>query len=88
MVTLHRDRQLQNVEIIVADISTSEMEASYDRIYSIEMFEVHHFRLLVQSVLLHSFNVGDLKSYNVCFLTAHEELTGSSQEDIKVDETG
>ncbi|TYJ32546.1 hypothetical protein E1A91_A05G042900v1 [Gossypium mustelinum] len=35
----YQDRQLQNVEIIVADISTFEMEASYDRIYSIEMFE-------------------------------------------------
>ncbi|KAL9259331.1 (S)-coclaurine N-methyltransferase-like protein [Drosera capensis] len=34
-----RDRQLQNVEIIVADISTFEMVASYDRIFSIEMFE-------------------------------------------------
>nr|QGQ64077.1 WRKY transcription factor 54 [Santalum album] len=34
-----RDRQLQNVDIIVADISTYEMEASYDRIFSIEMFE-------------------------------------------------
>ncbi|KAI9378226.1 hypothetical protein POPTR_018G060000v4 [Populus trichocarpa] len=34
-----RDLQLQNVEIIVADISTFEMQASYDRIYSIEMFE-------------------------------------------------
>ncbi|XWS70213.1 hypothetical protein CRYUN_Cryun03dG0029300 [Craigia yunnanensis] len=33
------DQQLQNVEIIVADISTFEMEASYDRIYFIEMFE-------------------------------------------------
>ncbi|KAK0571147.1 hypothetical protein LWI29_012393 [Acer saccharum] len=31
--------ELQNVEIIVADISTFEMEASYDRIFSIEMFE-------------------------------------------------
>ncbi|CAI9093747.1 OLC1v1029308C1 [Oldenlandia corymbosa var. corymbosa] len=35
-----RARQLQNLEIIVADISTFEMEASYDRIFSIEMFEV------------------------------------------------
>nr|POF16055.1 (s)-coclaurine n-methyltransferase [Quercus suber] len=34
-----RDLQLQNVEIIVADISVFEMEASYDRIFSIEMFE-------------------------------------------------
>ncbi|KAK6161999.1 hypothetical protein DH2020_001840 [Rehmannia glutinosa] len=35
-----RTLQLQNVEIIVADISTFDMEASYDRIFSIEMFEV------------------------------------------------
>ncbi|XP_057432251.1 (S)-coclaurine N-methyltransferase-like [Lotus japonicus] len=34
-----QDLQLQNLEIIVADISTFEMEASYDRIISIEMFE-------------------------------------------------
>ncbi|KAI4316494.1 hypothetical protein L6164_024474 [Bauhinia variegata] len=34
-----QELQLQNVEIIVADISTFEMEASYDRIFSIEMFE-------------------------------------------------
>ncbi|KAJ4830155.1 hypothetical protein Tsubulata_042905 [Turnera subulata] len=34
-----RDLQLHNLEIIVADISTFEMEASYDRIFSIEMFE-------------------------------------------------
>ncbi|CAI0542838.1 unnamed protein product [Linum tenue] len=36
---LELDRQLQNVEIHVADISKFEMEASFDRIYSIEMFE-------------------------------------------------
>ncbi|KAL5065346.1 hypothetical protein RYX36_027083, partial [Vicia faba] len=36
---LVRELQLQNVDIIVADISTFEMEASYDRIFSIEMFE-------------------------------------------------
>ncbi|KAJ9550602.1 hypothetical protein OSB04_014647 [Centaurea solstitialis] len=30
---------LQNVEVIVADISTFEMEGSYDRIFSIGMFE-------------------------------------------------
>ncbi|KAK4480144.1 hypothetical protein RD792_013202 [Penstemon davidsonii] len=34
-----RDLQLNNVKVIVADISTFEMEASYDRIFSIEMFE-------------------------------------------------
>lgn len=36
-----RDLNLHNVEIIVADISTFDMEASYDRIFSIEMFEVY-----------------------------------------------
>ncbi|PIN21542.1 hypothetical protein CDL12_05752 [Handroanthus impetiginosus] len=34
-----RDFELRNVEIIVADISTFDMEASYDRIFSIGMFE-------------------------------------------------
>ncbi|OMP08022.1 Mycolic acid cyclopropane synthase [Corchorus olitorius] len=34
-----RDHKLQNVEIIVADICTLEMEGSFDRIYSIGMFE-------------------------------------------------
>ncbi|KAL3838623.1 hypothetical protein ACJIZ3_023214 [Penstemon smallii] len=34
-----RDLQLNNVKVIVADISTFDMEASYDRIFSIEMFE-------------------------------------------------
>ncbi|XP_075484628.1 (S)-coclaurine N-methyltransferase-like isoform X2 [Primulina tabacum] len=34
-----RELQLQNVDIIVADISTFDIEASYDRIFSIEMFE-------------------------------------------------
>lgn len=34
-----KDHQLSNIEIIVADISKFEMERSYDRIISIEMFE-------------------------------------------------
>ncbi|PON95978.1 S-adenosyl-L-methionine-dependent methyltransferase [Trema orientale] len=34
-----RDLELDNVEIVVADISTFEMEGSFDRIFSIEMFE-------------------------------------------------
>lgn len=39
----NREHQLQNVEIIVADISIFDMEASFDRIFSIEMFEVPLF---------------------------------------------
>lgn len=38
-----RDLQLQIVEIIVADISTFEKDASYDRIHYIGMFEVGEF---------------------------------------------
>ncbi|CAK9317336.1 unnamed protein product [Citrullus colocynthis] len=34
-----RDLQLYNVDIIVADINTFEMEIHYDRIFSVEMFE-------------------------------------------------
>ncbi|CAN1217300.1 (S)-coclaurine N-methyltransferase [Linum perenne] len=46
-----RDRQLQNVEIIVADISTFEMDASFDRIYSIEMFEhMKNYRDLLNKI--------------------------------------
>ncbi|CAN0879634.1 (S)-coclaurine N-methyltransferase [Linum grandiflorum] len=46
-----RDRQLQNVEIIVADISTFKMDASFDRIYSIEMFEhMKNYRDLLNKI--------------------------------------
>ncbi|KAL8166502.1 hypothetical protein V2J09_008001 [Rumex salicifolius] len=34
-----RDLKLDNVKILVADISTFQMEGSFDRIFSIEMFE-------------------------------------------------
>lgn len=37
---LNRQLELSNVEIIVADISKFEMETSFDRVVSIEMFEV------------------------------------------------
>lgn len=40
-----RDLQLSNIDIIVADISNFEMEASFDRVISIEMFEVYNFLL-------------------------------------------
>lgn len=46
-----RNLQLQNVEIIVADISAYEMEASYDRIFSIEMFEhMKNYKDLLQKI--------------------------------------
>lgn len=37
---LCRERQLTNVKIIVADISNFVMEDQFDRVISIEMFEV------------------------------------------------
>lgn len=46
-----RDLQLKNVEIIVADISTFDMEGSYDRILSIEMFEhMKNYRDLLKKI--------------------------------------
>ncbi|KAF5179256.1 (S)-coclaurine N-methyltransferase [Thalictrum thalictroides] len=46
-----RERQLQNVEIIVADISTYEMDASFDRVFSIEMFEhMKNYKELLKKV--------------------------------------
>ncbi|EXB48301.1 (S)-coclaurine N-methyltransferase [Morus notabilis] len=46
-----RELQLQNVKIIVADISTFEMEGSYDRIFSIEMFEhMKNYRDLLKKI--------------------------------------
>ena len=45
--SLVRDLQLQNLNIIVADISTFEMETSYDRIFSIEMFEVSIYEYII-----------------------------------------
>ncbi|CAI9759596.1 unnamed protein product [Fraxinus pennsylvanica] len=46
-----RDLQVQNVDIIVADISTFDMEASYDRIFSIEMFEhMKNYRDLLKKI--------------------------------------
>ncbi|KAI5669658.1 hypothetical protein M9H77_19511 [Catharanthus roseus] len=46
-----RDHHLQNVEIIVADISTFDMEASYDRIFSIGMFEhMKNYRDLLKKI--------------------------------------
>ncbi|XP_021744125.1 (S)-coclaurine N-methyltransferase-like [Chenopodium quinoa] len=46
-----RDLQMKNVEIIVADISTFDMEGSYDRILSIEMFEhMKNYRDLLKKI--------------------------------------
>ncbi|RZC49520.1 hypothetical protein C5167_017946 [Papaver somniferum] len=50
-----RELQLQNVEIIVADISTFEMEGSYDRITSIGMFEMDERRQSPFPLLVHYF---------------------------------
>lgn len=46
LISSYRDLQLFNVEIIVADISKFEMEATFDRVISIEMFEVCKLLLL------------------------------------------
>ncbi|OEL35615.1 (S)-coclaurine N-methyltransferase [Dichanthelium oligosanthes] len=46
-----RENELSNVEIIVADISKFEMERSFDRIISIEMFEhMKNYKLLLKKI--------------------------------------
>lgn len=46
-----RELQLSNLEIIVADISKFDMEASYDRILSIEMFEhMKNYKALLKKI--------------------------------------
>ncbi|XP_042397117.1 (S)-coclaurine N-methyltransferase-like isoform X1 [Zingiber officinale] len=48
-----RHLELPNVEIIVADISNFEMEASFDRIVSIEMFEhMKNYKELLKKISL------------------------------------
>ncbi|URE18482.1 rRNA small subunit methyltransferase G [Musa troglodytarum] len=45
--------QLSNVEIIVADIAKFEMEASFDRVVSIEMFEhMKNYKMLLKKISL------------------------------------
>lgn len=74
-----RDFQLQNVEIIAGDISTFDMEASFDRIFSIEMFEVHRILAIFQ---YRSRGINKCLSRLMRFLcsieTAYEKLSGSS----------
>ncbi|KAH7523847.1 (S)-coclaurine N-methyltransferase [Ziziphus jujuba] len=46
-----RDLQLRNVDIIVADVGTFEMEASYDRIFSIGTFEhMKNYKALLKKI--------------------------------------
>nr|ACF83348.1 unknown [Zea mays] len=46
-----RDNELSNIEIIVADISKFEMERSFDRIVSIEMFEhMKNYKSLLKKI--------------------------------------
>ncbi|CAL9773034.1 unnamed protein product [Musa acuminata subsp. burmannicoides] len=47
----YRHLQLSNVEIIVADIAKFEMEASFDRVVSIEMFEhMKNYKMLLKKI--------------------------------------
>lgn len=48
-----RDLQLSNVNIIVADISKFEMESSFDRVISIEMFEhMKNYKALLKKLTM------------------------------------
>ena len=47
-----RKRGIQNIEIIVRDISTFEHEGTYDRVLSIEMFEVNIYFLGINFIIM------------------------------------
>ncbi|KAH7523849.1 hypothetical protein FEM48_Zijuj06G0055700 [Ziziphus jujuba var. spinosa] len=48
---LCRDLELQNLEIIVADVCTFEMDASYDRLISVETFEhIKNYKDLLKKI--------------------------------------
>ncbi|ONM05718.1 S-adenosyl-L-methionine-dependent methyltransferase superfamily protein [Zea mays] len=49
--TFFKENELSNIEIIVADISKFEMEHSFDRIVSIEMFEhMKNYKSLLKKI--------------------------------------
>ena len=77
--SFHRDLQLKNLEVIVADISTFDMDAAYDRIFSIGMFEVFKFFILLFPKESHDVYcwIG-FKNLFCSLKTAYEELQGSS----------
>ena len=72
------------MQIVVADISKFEMEGSYDRILSIEMFEAC---LTVDYLLTRKYHCSGFDKIYYCCSAAHEELWRSSEENIELDET-
>ncbi|KAL6295986.1 hypothetical protein ACE6H2_004128 [Prunus campanulata] len=76
-----RNLQLQKVEIIVADISTFEMEASYDRIFSIGMFEhMKNYRDLLKKIS------GWMKQDGLLFVQhfCHKAFTFHFEDDVSI----
>nr|CAN73667.1 hypothetical protein VITISV_012142 [Vitis vinifera] len=76
-----QELQLQNVEIIVADISTLEMEATYDRIFSIEMFEhMKNYKDLLKKIS------GWMKHDSLLFVHhfCHKAFAYHFEEDVSV----
>ncbi|CAL1414620.1 unnamed protein product [Linum trigynum] len=77
-----RDRQLQNVEIHVADISKFEMEASFDRIYSIEMFEhMKNYRDLLGKISKWMKQDGRLFVHHFCHKVFPYHFEDNQEED-------
>ncbi|CAI0629302.1 unnamed protein product [Linum tenue] len=78
----YRDRQLQNVEIHVADISKFEMEASFDRIYSIEMFEhMKNYRDLLGKISKWMKQDGRLFVHHFCHKVFPYHFEDTQEED-------
>ncbi|KAL4564486.1 hypothetical protein LXL04_028550 [Taraxacum kok-saghyz] len=73
---------LQNVKVIVADISTFEMEGSYDRIFSIEMFEhMKNYRDLLKKISSWMKQDGFLFVHFFCHKTYAYHFEDTSEDD-------
>lgn len=77
-----RELQLENVEIIVADISTFEMDASFDRIFSIEMFEhMKNYQALLKKISLWMKEDSLLFVHHFCHKTFSYHYEDTSEDD-------
>ncbi|VFQ68181.1 unnamed protein product [Cuscuta campestris] len=74
--------QLRNVEIIVADISPFEMEGTYDRIFSIEMFEhMKNYKDLLKKISKWMNEDGLLFVHHFCHKTFAYHFEDVSEDD-------
>ncbi|KAJ8470931.1 hypothetical protein OPV22_025274 [Ensete ventricosum] len=77
-----RHHQLSNVEIIVADIAKFEMEASFDRVVSIEMFEhMKNYKMLLKKISMWMKQDSLLFIHHFCHKTFAYHFEDKSEDD-------